>query len=257
MLDGYRIFRDHFVGPQTTIPTYARSREYWSTTDGRKVFWQYDRRSPFLDAWKVTLIADDEKGLFHGDIAQILGFCRFSRFLLVEVAVDFDPVVGVNRRFIVKHARFGKSRRRGANNKRRALHCGCRKGAKLVRSYHKDELGVFRVEVELHGSLLRRNGISTLDDFIYLPDVICPKHLQFVDVDRQKLRRYLDETLGDAGNRVAAGASMRIASLRRTRHYLGRKGVANIHRFLVPLALNDEVRRALDRWARQFKEGRR
>jgi hypothetical protein len=139
--------------------------------------------------------------------------------------------------------------------KQRVLYFGGRKTAKLVRCYHKDELGVFRVEVELHSGLLRHNEIATLDDFVDLPDVICPKHLRFVEVDWERLKRYLASALGSEGDRVFAGAEKRAASLRRLRSYLGRKGVVNIHRFLVPLTLNDEVSQALDRWASQFKKG--
>ena len=140
---------------------------------------------------------------------------------------------------------------------KRILYYGSRKADKFVRCYHKDNLGVFRVEVELHPSLLRQNDILTLDDFIYLPDVICPKHLQFVELDWDHLKRYLARTLGDAGDRVYAGAQKRASSLRRLRSYLGRKGVVNFHRFLVPLTLNNDISRALDRWARNFKMGAR
>lgn len=138
--------------------------------------------------------------------------------------------------------------------KRRALYYGGRKADKYVRCYQKDELGVFRVEVELHSGLLRRNDIATLDDFIYLPEVIHPKHLQFVTFDWGRLEQHLNRGPSDDGSRIIAGAKRRAASLRRVRHYLTRNGVVNIHRFLVPLALNEEVSRALDRWARHFKK---
>jgi len=138
--------------------------------------------------------------------------------------------------------------------KNRQLRYGSRKADKFVRCYHKPVLGVFRVEVELHSSLLRQNDVSTLADFTRLPKIIHPKHLQFVDLDWERLKEYLTRNLGDEGNRVNAGAGRRADSMRRVRRYLLRKGVVNLHRFLVPLAINDEVRRALDRWARQFKE---
>jgi hypothetical protein len=133
------------------------------------------------------------------------------------------------------------------------LRYGSRKANKLVRCYHKDELGVFRVEVELHSSLLRRNNISTLDDFICLPEIIFPKHLKFVDLDWGRLKRYLARNIGDEGNQVNAGAGRRAGSLQRLRRYLNRKGVVNVHRFLVPLAINDDVARALKRWIHQFE----
>jgi len=131
---------------------------------------------------------------------------------------------------------------------------GSRKADKFVRCYFKDELKMFRVEVELHSSLLRQHDISTLDDFICLPEIIHPKHLQFVDLDWERLKGYLTRNFGDEGNRINAGAAKRGASLQRLRRYLGRKGVVNVHRFLVPLALNDEIGKALNKWARHFKK---
>lgn len=139
--------------------------------------------------------------------------------------------------------------------KKRALYYGSRKAGKLVRCYQKDGLEVFRVEVELHASLLRRNDISTLDDFLCLPDVIFPKHFQLVDLDWNRLKQYLAKNLAEEGARVNAGARSRAASLGRLRRYLSSKGVVNVHRFLVPLALNEKVSRALNRWARHFKKG--
>jgi hypothetical protein len=133
------------------------------------------------------------------------------------------------------------------------LRYGSRKASKLVRCYYKDKLGVYRVEVELHASLLRQNDISTLDDFIYLPDVICPRHLLFVDVDWKRLGQYLSNNL-DEGQQISVEARRSAASLRRVRRYLKKKGVVNFHRFLVPMPVNEEVGRALKRWAHHFKK---
>jgi hypothetical protein len=139
-------------------------------------------------------------------------------------------------------------------DKARVLYYGTRKADKLVRCYQKDELRVFRVEVELHSSLLRRNNISTLDDFSYLPDVIYTKHLRFVDLDWRRLKQHLAKKLGDETDRVIVRARRRAASLRRLRRYFRKKGVVNVHRFLLPLALNEQVSRALNKWARDFKK---
>jgi hypothetical protein len=133
------------------------------------------------------------------------------------------------------------------------LRYGTRKANKLVRCYHKDALGVFRVEVELHASLLRQNDVSTLDNFIYLPDVICPKHLLFVDVDWKRLRQHLSNNL-DEGKQASVEARKCAASLRQVRRYLKKRGIVNFHRFLVPMPVNEEVGRALERWARHFKK---
>jgi hypothetical protein len=140
-----------------------------------------------------------------------------------------------------------------SEEKKRALYYGSRKTDKLVRCYQKNTLGVFRVELELHSGLLR--DIATLDDFVYLPDVVYPNHLQFVDFDWSRLEKYLSESLGDEGRRIIAGAKSRSRSLRRVRRYLSRKGVTNVHRFFSALEINKKARRALDQWARQFTKG--
>jgi len=135
------------------------------------------------------------------------------------------------------------------------LRYGGRKTGKFVRCYWKRELGVDRVELELHSSLLRRKGISTLDDFLSLPDAVYPKHLQFVEFDWGRLEQHLRSRPADEFSRIMAGAKRRAASLQRVRRYLNKHRVANVHRFLVPLAMNEQVSRALDRWARHFKKG--
>jgi hypothetical protein len=111
-LKGYKIVSDWFVRCQTTTATYARSRQYQSLTDDTKIFWQYQRLKGWLKPWKITMVADDETGLSYEQIQAVLRHCRYYRFLTVEIAVDFSPSVGVNKRFVRQHAVFGKSRRR-------------------------------------------------------------------------------------------------------------------------------------------------
>ena len=111
-LEGFKLVRDWFVRCQTTISTYARVRQYQSVTNDTKIFWQYQRLRPWLKPWKITIVADDESGLSYEEVEKVLRHCRYFRFLTVEIAVDFVPSAGVNRRFVRKHAVFGKSRRR-------------------------------------------------------------------------------------------------------------------------------------------------
>ena len=111
-LEGFKITRDSFVRCQTSTGTYARCRQYRSTTNDTKIYWQYDRLKGWLKPWKVTIVADDRSGLSYEDVGKILKHCRYYHFLLVEIAVDFCPSVGVDRRFIRQHAVFGKSQRR-------------------------------------------------------------------------------------------------------------------------------------------------
>jgi hypothetical protein len=110
-LDGFKITRDSFVRCQTTTGTYGRCRQYQCITKDTRIYWQYDRLKGWLKPWKITIIADDRSGLSYGEVEKVLKHCRRYSFLIVEIAVDFCPSAGVNRRFIRKHAVFGKSRR--------------------------------------------------------------------------------------------------------------------------------------------------
>lgn len=107
----------------------------------------------------------------------------------------------------------------------------------------------------LHSGLLLRHRIAGLQDLARLPDVVCHKHLQFVDFDWIKLVDYLRNKMGRRCEGVIAGARRRNVSILRLQQYLRRKGVFNTHRFLVPRAINDDVRRALNRWTRKFDNG--
>jgi hypothetical protein len=110
---GFDLVWDHWVKPQTDIPTYARSREYRSKRKGTKVFWQYQRRCPWLKPWKITLIADDRYGLTAGEVWSVVRHCRSCRILIVELALDFSLPPPVNEAFVRRHGIFGKSHRRG------------------------------------------------------------------------------------------------------------------------------------------------
>jgi hypothetical protein len=112
LLDGFKITRDSFVRCQTTTGTYARCRQYRSMSDDMKIYWQYVRLKGWLRPWKITIVADDPSGLSYEVVEKILKHCRFYRFLIIEIAVDFRPSVGLNKRFVRQHAVFGKSRRR-------------------------------------------------------------------------------------------------------------------------------------------------
>jgi len=133
------------------------------------------------------------------------------------------------------------------------LRYGGRKSGKLVRCYWKEEKGVYRVEVELHSRLLTQHGISDARDLVNAARVLYPKHIQFVEFDWEKIRLHLAKKEEVNGQSILAGALSRAKSIRRVSRYLRGKGVKNVHRFLVPLALNEEVVRALKRWTQRFK----
>jgi hypothetical protein len=252
-LSGFKVIRDSFVRSQTNIKTYARCRQYQSRKNDAKIYWQYERQKSWLKPWKITIVADDKTGLSYNEIEVVLSHCRFCHFLIIEVAIDFSPSTGVNRQFVRRHAVFGKSRRAHRKSESR-LYWGGRKCDKFVRSYQKEELNSYRVELELHSQLLSREDIGTLDDFESLPILIYPKHLRFVEVDWNRLRRYVKRKLGRQSKETIATAQRKAASISRLRRYFRRKCVVNFHRFLVPHALNEKIDQAFTRWIRHFEE---
>lgn len=247
-IEGFNVKSDTFVRCQTTTQTYARCRQFCSVTSDARIFWQYRPLKPWLGPWKITLVADDRSGLSRADIAKVLRYCCDYRFLIIEVALDFAGSTNVNRRFVSAHAAFGKSHQRTETAE--TLHYGSRKSGKFVRCYHKRVLGVFRVEVELHSVLLEK--VLALPDFRTLPNILYPRHLQFVAPAWERLGQYLTSRFGDQAERMIAEAKRRAASLPRLRSYLTRRGVPNGHRFLVPLEINTNIKRALNDWARRF-----
>lgn len=111
MVKGFLVVKDTFVRSQTTTSTYARCRQLRSLTNDTKIYWQYCRQKGWLQPWKITMVADDHTGLSRNEIEAVLRHCRSYRFLIIELAVDFSPLTGVNRQFVRRHAVFGKSRR--------------------------------------------------------------------------------------------------------------------------------------------------
>lgn len=135
------------------------------------------------------------------------------------------------------------------------LRYGGRKSGKLVRCYWKEEKGAYRVEVELHRRILTQYGVVSVETLANAAKAICPKHLRFADIDWEKLRLHLATRERKTGEAIFKSARKRAKSMRRVTKYLRQKKIPNVHRFLVPLAMNDKVSRALDRWARNFKRG--
>jgi hypothetical protein len=138
-------------------------------------------------------------------------------------------------------------------DKGRVSYWGSRKSGKLVRCYEKEELASFRVELELHSQVLRRERILTLVHFDGLPVTIYPKHLRFVDVDWDRLNLHLARKFGRQSQTIIAEAEQRGSSLSRLRRYLRRNGITNFHRFLAPHPINKKLNRAFTRWIRGLK----
>lgn len=237
------------------LPTYGRVRKLKSRTSDARADWEYQRRQGWLEPWRITLIAEDQTGLTPEEVKKFIQHCCHYRLVLVELALDFAPASGVNAVFVKQHGIFGKSRRRTDLGGPGQLRYGSRKSSKLVRCYWKDPVGAYRVELELHSRLLREHGIDRVSDINEVPGVVFPRHVRFVRFAWNRLRRYLERRFGQR-----CEAIMRVArrladlSVRRTSRYLRRKGVNNVHRFLVPLRMNTKIDKALIEWAIKFEE---
>ena len=86
----------------------------------------------------------------------------------------------------------------------------------------------------------------------HLPDLIQPKHLQFVAIDWKKLKCHLRKHIGSGANELFTQAKSRATSTRRVMRYLRRKRISNPHRFLVPLSINKSISDAFNKWERHF-----
>jgi hypothetical protein len=236
------------VRSQTTTNSYARVREYTSLDSTAKVYLQYQRRAAWLRQWRFTLIADDRLGLTAREIEAVINRCRHYRIILVELALDFSPA-SMNLAFVRRHAVFGKSRPRRPRVADGVLWYGTRRSARFVRTYYKETLNAFRVELELHSAFLRAQRIEEVGDLFQLAYVLVPKQVRFVGLDWKHLRLYLKHHLGQDLAKEVLTTCKYAGGLHKALRSLRDAGVKNAHRFLRPLDINGDVERALGTWS--------
>ena len=254
-LRGFDIVKDHRLSPLNS-PTYERIRRLKSRASDTKVHWHYKRRVGWVKPWRITIIADDQKGITAKEVASILGRCRHYRFVLAELAIDFSDGSPVDRDFVKKHGIFGKSRRRTDRGGKGQLRYGARKSAKLVRCYRKKQIQAYRVEVEVHSQLLKKHHIEKRDDVPDVALIVHPKHFRFVRIRWKVLRRYMKARFGDGAEKVMEATREHAeVSLTKALKYLRGMGVTNTHRFLTPMHINKAVAEALMKWLMDFEEG--
>jgi hypothetical protein len=264
-IPGFKVVRDIRVRPQGESPRYERVRELLSLTSATRVSWQYRRRRGWLKEWRITIYGDYLSGITPMELLPILKRCRHAWLVLVELAMDFPPTSGVDRAFVKRHGVFGKSRRRTDRGGPGQLRYGSRKSAKLVRAYWKAEVSAFRVEVELHSRLLsrgrreraRKTSDELKNDVATAPYLLLPKHVCFMRFRWRALRCYLTRRFGKRGSKMFDDARATAAiSLRAAARLLRTSGVNNVHRFLVPMRINDAIDDALTQWSLDFKDFR-
>jgi hypothetical protein len=259
---GFKTVRDFRLRWKEKPPVYARVRELRSITSATIAQWQYARRKGWVKPWRVTLIGDNKQGITAPEAWSFFKHFRFPKLLLFELAFDFPRSSGVDANFVLQHALFGKSRLRADRGGEGQLRFGSRFSGKLVRCYEKESVDAFRVEIELHSSLLPRPEGDKRREIIdsRWPEIadagfsILPAHLKFVTIRFKALRRHLRRRFGEHGD-VLLEKTREISSqsLHSALGYLRRKGIHNVHRFLAPLPeINDALERAVDDWSTDF-----
>jgi hypothetical protein len=253
-ISGFKRVKGFRPRPQGKIPTYSRVQTFCSTSNSARLSLQYKPVMPWLEDLRFTLIADDNDGLTLDQVESVLAQCSRHKPSMVELACDFGRGSVVNRRFVLQHAKFGKSQRRNDRGGGTNLRYGSRKSPKLVRAYDKEAVACFRVELEIHSPLLRKYGIGTGFELGRLAGMLVPAHFQFVGVRWDKLRVYLAKKFGQQeGERIVEEARERAeSSVHTATRYLSRRGVANVHRFVSPLRLNRRLQKAIQCWAKKF-----
>jgi hypothetical protein len=210
---GYKTIRDSFVRRQTTTRTYLRCRWLLNEQSGTQVFWQYAPQRSWLAPWKITFITDDRKSLPPEDVLSVLAQCANPRLLLAEMAFDFNGTSGVDERFILQHAVFGKSRPNSDRGGCGHLRYGSRASATLVRAYPKKTINRYRVELELHSGFLRSRQLWEFRQLKNLGRVLLPSRFRMVVLDWDALNRNLLGRLGDKSRRVLALARTKSTSI--------------------------------------------
>jgi hypothetical protein len=250
---GFRIVSDTRVRPQGAIRTYDRVRRLESNSSSCKISIQYKRQAPWLPWSRITFIGDDRSGLTLDEIKNVLVDVPDHKISLLELALDLGPDTPVDEQFVLRHMRFGKSRRQKNRGGPGTLRFGSRGSPKLVRCYQKQKLGRYRVELELHSSLLKKLSIRNIADLPVVATKLCPAHIAFKVIRWEKLKSHLIRRYGAReGQRLYEAARERAEiSLYRTTRFL-RRVVHNPHRFLGPEITNRDVREALQRWAAEF-----
>jgi hypothetical protein len=246
-IEGFKVESDFRAHQSGKIFTFERIRKFKSRGKSTLIDEQYKPQKPWLAACRFTLIGDDQTGITPAEIMALLRDITGPKVTMFELAFDFPAALKINRAFILRHGSFGKSHRR--KELPQWLRYGSRSSAKLVRCYFKEPISSFRVELEIHSALIRKYSASQIQDLSSCVMRLYPAHIRFLQFSWKTLRNHLMRKFDTRGELVLAETKKRASiSLRRATRYLSRQGISNVHRFLRPLAINDEMERALRDW---------
>ena len=249
---GFKVRSDTFVRGQTTTRTYCRLRAYKNRKTRTTIYLQYGPACPWLPPAKVTVVTEDHRSLRRSELESIARTFKKIRLITVEIAFDFSLSSGVDRTFVLRHGIFGKSRPVG-ERLFRSLRRGTRHSETMVRAYDKPEIGAYRVEIELHSSWLRKNGLKNPGDLSKLSSLLFPGRFQFARIDWDSLSAHLSRKALPA-EMIISRARTQASSLSRALEYLRVEvGLSNVHRFLRPLKINRSIQKQLHAWAYRWR----
>jgi hypothetical protein len=246
----FECLRNSFVRSQTPFRTYQRVSTYRNDRTKTKLFVQHACIPPWLPPCKVTAIGSDDDGLQRSELESVLGAFGDYQLLMVEIAFDFSPELGLDADSVRRRVLCGKSQLRLEGERCGEAHFGTRKSEKYVRCYFKLEVDAFRIELELHSGWLKKHNIRTLEDVHRIATLISPIHLQFVRLDWGALNQSLSRRGFPAVARELRSRNFDIRSV--LRRLSTNFGVQNVHRFRRGLELNILVRKSLRVWARKW-----
>jgi hypothetical protein len=255
-LPDFHSLGSHFVRPvnPTSFHAYRRVAWFHHKFSGMKICIESEPLKGWLAHYAVTMFADDNMGLRRHHVFSLLEIMPGATLTLIELAFDFCLTTEINREFVRRYATFGKSRRVADQNPVRDR-WGSPKGTKMAKSYCKWENASHRVELVFRPRFLRHHKIKDVFDFARFVQLLPKRHLYFARLDTPKLLRALENKgLTEVEHQtVLCRISELESDLCATLRYLRRNvGLKNTQRLLVPLAINNAVRAALERWAAQW-----
>lgn len=122
--------------------------------------------------------------------------------------------------------------------------------SKFLRCYLKEEVGGYRIELQMNREFLEAHGIRTTTDFLRLPSIVIHQ-ISFSHMDWTHLSRYVQRKFRHT-EVILRKARERKANLSELLKFLRQLGVSNPDRFLIPMAINGQISQALKRWAEQW-----
>jgi hypothetical protein len=157
----------------------------------------------------------------------------------------------MNAGFVRRHLKCGKLRLRPTFRFRNAAWLGAPGSTWFVRSYWKRSIKSYRVEAQFNRESLVRHGIHNAADFEKCARILW-RRMRFYKIDWPRLSAYFKRHArypSPMMRRVRRASARNLGeSLRLLRTF----AVSNPDRFLVSLAVNEDVGIALEEWRKQW-----